>query len=87
MRRDIRACPRCGSDDLRMPGIRDGVIVGEGQELARWACERCDLTAVPILFDDQASRKAFEAERAKDPTKDWPPTGWPSLDLSRFGKP
>lgn len=42
-----------------MPGLRDGVIVGEGQDLARWACNSCGLTAVPLLFDDEAARAAF----------------------------
>lgn len=79
---DFRACIRCGSDNLRMPGIRDGVIVGYGGELERWACNRCGLSAVPILFDDEAGRLAYEAEQAKDPSSDWPPTGWPA---TKFG--
>lgn len=76
---DLRACIRCGSHELRMPGIRDGVIVGEGQELSRWTCRACGLTAVPLLFDSEEARAAYAEERAKDPSKDWPPTGWPSL--------
>lgn len=79
MRRDIRACQRCGSDDLRMGGLRDGAMIGEGQEMAKWACNRCGLMAVPLLFDDEAARKAYEGEQAKHPSKDWPASGWPSL--------
>lgn len=75
----IRACQRCGSADLRMAGLRDGVMVGEGQDLAKWACERCGLAAVPLLFDDEKARLAFERARGQDPAKDWPPSGWPSL--------
>lgn len=78
MRRDVRACPRCGSDDLRIPGLRDGAMVGEGQELAKWACNACGLMAVPILFDE-ASRKAFAEEQAKHSSEDWPQSGWPSV--------
>lgn len=62
-----------------MAGLSDGVMVGEGQDLAKWACDRCGLAAVPLLFDDEASRAAFEAERAKDRQADWPASGWPSL--------
>lgn len=62
-----------------MPGIRDGAMVGGLQELSRWTCNRCELTAVPLLFDDEEGRKAFEAEQAKHPAKDWPQSGWPSL--------
>ena len=79
MKLPIRACQRCGSDALHMAGLRDGVMVGEGQDLAKWACDRCGLAAVPLLFDDEKSRKRFEAERAKDPQADWPASGWPSL--------
>lgn len=49
-----------------MPGIQDGVIVGEGQDLTRWTCKDCGLTAVPLLFDDEAARTAYAGERAKD---------------------
>ena len=75
---DVRACIRCGSADLRMPGIRDGVAVGYGGELERWACNRCGLTAGPILFDSEAARAAYEAERKKEPSADWPAAGWPA---------
>ena len=76
---DVRACQRCGSDHLRMPGIRDGALVGTGQELSKWTCEDCGLTAVPLLFDSEADRAAYAAQRAKEPSEDWPESGWPSL--------
>ena len=79
MRGDLRACQRCGGDRLRMPGVRDGALVGTGQELDKWTCERCGLTAVPLLFDSEAARRAYEAEQAKHPSPDWPSTGWPHL--------
>ena len=81
--REVRACMRCGSDDLGMAGLRDGVMVGEAQDLAKWACKACGLAAVPLLFDDEASRVAFAAarsrERAKERGEPWPPSGWPSV--------
>ncbi|MEK6974738.1 MAG: hypothetical protein AABY18_00185 [Candidatus Thermoplasmatota archaeon] len=81
MKRELLACPRCGSDDLRMPGIRDGAVVGYGQEMASYTCRRCELTAVPLIFDQESGRKAFEAEQRKHPSKDWPAGGWPSTRL------
>jgi hypothetical protein len=77
--RGIEACQRCGSWELRLPGVADGAIVGEGQDMARRACLRCDLVAVPIEFESDEGRRAFEAEQAKHPSKDWPQSGWPSL--------
>lgn len=85
MRILIRGCQRCGSGELGMAGLSDGVMVGEGQDFAKWACKRCGLAAVPLIFDDEASRLRFEAERAKDPSADWPASGWPSLKKP-FGK-
>src|SRR5688500_8072974 len=75
----VWGCQRCGSSELRMPGLSDAVIVGEAQEFARMACLRCGLVAVAFEFDDEANRQAFETERAKDPSADWPRSGWPSL--------
>jgi hypothetical protein len=70
-----------------MPGLNDGVIVGEGQDLARMACERCDLVAVPLTFDDEAARLAYEKEQAKHPSADWPQSGWMDKDgLARWGR-
>lgn len=83
---DLRACVRCGSADLRIPSVRDGVLVGTAQDFGRWACNRCDLTAVPLLFDSDKARRAYEAERAKDPSTDWPPPGWPDFHLLRERK-
>lgn len=81
MRGVLRACQRCGGDRLRMPGVRDGALVGTGQELDKWTCERCGLTAVPLLFDSEQDRRRFEADRAKHPSADWPHSGWPDLHL------
>lgn len=80
---DLRGCIRCGSDDLRMPGVRDGALVGTGDELGRWACNRCGLSAVPLLFDSEAARLEYEANQAKHPSADWPATGWPGMNLGK----
>lgn len=78
-RRAIEACQRCGSDALHLPSVGDGVLVGQGQDLSLRACQRCGLVAVPFEFDDVAARKAFEAERLRHPSKDWPRVGWPQV--------
>lgn len=86
----MRACQRCGSGDLRIPGLRDGAMVGEGQELAKWVCLSCGLMAVPMLFDDEAARAAYAAARAKELTKgmpSWPQSGWPSLRRPKDKEP
>ena len=82
VRGEVRACQRCGSGDLRIPGLRDGAMVGEGQELAKWVCLSCGLMAVPLLFDDEAARAAYAASRARELSKGmppWPQSGWPSI--------
>ena len=81
-----RGCQRCGSGDLRMAGLSDAVMVGEGQDMAKWACNRCGLAAVPLLFDDEKARLAYEKAHAKDRKESWPASGWPSLKKP-FGKP
>ena len=81
MRPLISACQRCGGAELRMPGVRDAVLVGLGQDLSRMACVDCGLVAVPLEFDDEAAWRAYVAARAKDKAKDWPASGWPSLRL------
>lgn len=82
----VRGCQRCGSSELRMAGIRDAVMVGEGQDMAKWACERCGLAAVPLLFDDEKARLAYERAHAKDAKEPWPQSGWPSLKLPKGPK-
>jgi hypothetical protein len=75
----VRACLRCGSADLRVPGIRDGVLVGTGQDFGQWSCNRCGFTGTPLLFDDEEARVAYETEQAAHRKEAWPTTGWPNL--------
>jgi hypothetical protein len=60
----IRACQRCGSGELRMPSVGDGVIVGLGQDLSKMACERCGLVAVALEFEDEAARHAYQTSQS-----------------------
>ncbi len=81
MHRAIQGCIRCGSDDLRLPGIRDGVIVGLGQDFGTWSCNRCGFTGAALRFDDEAARAAYEKERAQTDAEPVPAVGWPHLRM------
>ncbi len=65
MRRALKACARCGSADLRLPSAGDGVLVGTGQDLSLLACQRCGAVTVPLEFDDEAARAAYESSQAR----------------------
>lgn len=70
---DYRACLRCGSADLRVPGIRDGVAA-EGLERSLWACNRCGNTGIAMVFPDKESLLQYRADReALQPMPEPPP--------------
>lgn len=62
----LRACPRCGSTDLSIPGVGDGVVP-ETDNLAEWVCQECDLKAVPLEFADKHDLRAF-----RETLEPWP---------------
>jgi len=57
---NIKACPKCGSRDVRMAGIGEGTIFG----LTSWdmVCEKCNYKGMPILFDSENDYEAFLKE-------------------------
>ena len=57
---NIRACPKCGSRNIRMAGIGEGTIFG----LTSWdmVCEKCSYKGMPILFDSENEYEAFLEE-------------------------
>lgn len=59
----LKACLRCASLDLRLPGSGDGVALDGGQLLSS-TCQACGLTSGPVIFSDMASYDQFRAERA-----------------------
>lgn len=63
--RGVEACARCGSVRLRMPSVEDGVTLGIGLDLSLQACVRCGHVGVPITFDSEAARAAFEGGQRK----------------------
>ena len=65
----LRACHRCGSTDLSIPGLSDGVVP-ETDNLAEWVCHECDLKAVPLEFEDKHALRAF-----RETLEPWPESG------------
>lgn len=54
----IKACPKCGSTQLDMPGFQDGVVP-EIDVFNDYVCQRCGLRAVPLEFDRESDYTAF----------------------------
>ncbi len=54
----IKACLACGSRDLNMMRLEDG-LAAEGGELLKNVCGACGWQGQPILFAREAQYKAF----------------------------
>jgi len=52
----ITACPLCGSINVGMGGIRDGV---HPQEFLKLACKNCGWTGTPLEFDTEIEYRQF----------------------------
>jgi len=65
---DLAACPRCGSVDLRMPTVQDGLWPGGG-ETNFLVCAGCGYRGMPILFADVAALEAFRSSE-REPEQD-----------------
>ena len=63
----IKACPRCGSRQISMGGIGDGVLYG----IDSWkeVCRNCNYQGAPILFNSKEEYKKFFSELNKDDKK------------------
>jgi len=53
----IKACPRCGSRNISMGSIGDGVLFG----IDSWkeVCRNCNYQGAPILFDSESEYNKF----------------------------
>ena len=57
---NIKACPKCGSRDICMAGIRDGIIFGlTSYDLV---CKKCNYKGMPIIFDSEKDYELFLKE-------------------------
>ena len=63
----LRCCMKCASIDLRMPGVRDGIIPGFGVELNSWVCRDCGHRAPALEFDDVQDYQAFRSTTRRSP--------------------
>ena len=52
----ITACPLCGSKNVGVGGIRDGV---HPHEFLKQACKNCGWTGTPLEFDTETEYKHF----------------------------
>ncbi|HLF16787.1 MAG TPA: hypothetical protein VI796_05085 [Candidatus Thermoplasmatota archaeon] len=55
---DVQACLRCGSRNLHMLTLRDG-LWPEGGESLKWVCGECDWQGAPLLLDGEGEWRAF----------------------------
>ncbi|HEC82161.1 MAG TPA: hypothetical protein ENI42_07065 [Thermoplasmatales archaeon] len=53
---EIFACPKCGSRNIHIGTIRDGVLDGY---TSRYVCRDCGYQGMPILFDSEKEYKKF----------------------------
>ena len=63
----ISACLRCGSRNLRMLTLGDGLIP-EATERLKWVCADCSWQGTPLEFDDEAAWSAFRQAVKEDAT-------------------
>ena len=65
----IKACPICGSKNISMGGLGDGVLFGI--DSWREVCRSCGYQGAPILFDSESEYIKFYNElNPKDKEKD-----------------
>lgn len=63
----IKACPKCGSKNISMGALGDGVLFG----IDSWkeVCRNCNYQGAPILFDSEVEYKKFFSELNLDNNK------------------
>ena len=63
----ITACPKCGSKDIQMGGIGEGVLFG----ITSWkqVCKKCGYQGAPLVFDSEKEYKKFVEELQNDEDK------------------
>ena len=59
----ITACPLCGSKNVGIGGISDGV---HPQEFLKQACKNCGWTGTPLEFDTEKDYQQFLGELKKE---------------------
>jgi len=64
----INACPKCGSRDIRMAGIREGRLFG----VTSWdiVCAKCGYKGMPIIFNSKEEYEKFLKELKNEKKSD-----------------
>jgi hypothetical protein len=57
--RRIKACPRCGSLEVRAPSLREGGIPGSSEIAGVYFCKKCKKKIMPIIFDSENAYRKF----------------------------
>lgn len=52
----IIACPRCGSGNIDVAGVRDGTVPAE---VWKKVCKKCGWTGSPLEFDSEKDYQKF----------------------------
>lgn len=81
----IKACLRCGSTNLKLAGMRDGIT--PGIEWSTTVCKDCQWQGIPLEFEtEKAYRKFLEGLKQVTPSEEVPQTQDPaeSAPVQRF---
>jgi hypothetical protein len=76
-KKDIKACIRCGSNDLKWaPKSEEGIMAKEGMRFTgvelddgasiAYKCENCGYVGIPIIFDSEKDRQKFIELKKKE---------------------
>ncbi|MFO7678216.1 MAG: hypothetical protein R6V50_07545 [Thermoplasmatota archaeon] len=60
----ITACPNCGSKDIKMGSLGDGVLYGIGSW--KQVCKRCGYQGAPLVFDSVEEYKEYYESLHRD---------------------
>ena len=60
---DVAACARCGSGRVRPKLLVMGPIAGIDSDSRTFICEACGWQGLPVIFETEAVRAQFEAEK------------------------
>lgn len=56
---EIKACPRCGSTNIYLGNLSDGVLTGF---TSRQVCRNCGFQGMPLIFSNEKDYKTFLKE-------------------------
>lgn len=60
MARIIKACARCGSTNLRMRSVVEGLIPYDITSASKLICNDCNYIGIPLIFDCKEDYENFK---------------------------